>query len=238
MHNISWMYAGLLVVALTGEAGFSATSVQAQPPAPTLVQRIVDFFRSDAQDRRRGVISGSRPVDGGEALCLISPGDSETLWHQQPLVLLQGDVPEIGVQALGDSRAIPWTTAPTQTESGLLKASYSGTPLTPGMPYGLLIYQEQPGQTQALTLRIPFRIMPEGEERDRITAELNQLTTNLATNGADAEAIAQSQADYFLANNLPADALQALFAVSSPSEALATARDALVADICSEALVP
>ncbi|MGG6238393.1 hypothetical protein ACQ4N7_07105 [Nodosilinea sp. AN01ver1] len=80
--------------------------------------------------------------------------------------------------------------------------------------------------------------MASGEERDRIAADLEQITAELTHEQADAEAIAQAKANYFLKNELLADALQILFTVEDPSAEVVTARNALVTDLCSEELQP
>ncbi|MBD2108791.1 hypothetical protein [Nodosilinea sp. FACHB-13] len=238
MSNNNWILAGLMTAAMASNLGLPIAIAQPAPEPSLAFEQVLDFFRGEVRDRRRGQISGSRPVRGGEPPCLINPGDSETLWHQEPLFLLRGDISQIEVQPPGDSAAQLWDAEPTATDSGLLTAAYDGEPLRLGSPYHLLIYENQPIFGSVLTVQIPFQIMAAGEERDRIAAELEQITAELATEEADAEAIAQAKADYFIENELPADALQALFTVAAPSEELITAREALAADICSEELQP
>ncbi|MBD1874982.1 hypothetical protein H6F75_15955 [Nodosilinea sp. FACHB-131] len=238
MSNNNWILAGLMTAAMVSNLGLPVAIAQPAPEPSLAFEQVFDFFRGQVQDRRRGQVSGSRPVRDSAPPCLINPGDSETLWHQKPLFLLRGDISQIEVQPLGDSAAQLWDAEPTATESGLLTAAYDGQPLRLGSPYQMLIYEDQPIFGSVLTVQIPLQIMAAGEERDRIAADLDQLTAELATEKADAEAIAQAKADYFIENELPADALQILFTIADPSEELIAAREALATDICSEELRP
>lgn len=238
MSNNNWILAGLMTTAMVSNLGLPIAIAQPAPEPSLTFEQVFDFFRGEVRDRRRGQVSGSRPVRGGEPPCLINPGDSETLWHQTPLFLLRGDIAQIEVQPLGNSAAQLWDAKPTATESGLLTAAYDGEPLRLGSSYQILIYENQPIFGSVLTVQIPFRVMAEGEERDRIAADLDQLTAELTTEEAGAEAIAQAKANYFLENDLPADALHILFTVAAPSKELVAAREALAADICSGELRP
>lgn len=238
MSNNNWILAGLMTVAMASNLGLPVAIAQPAPEPSLAFEQVFDFFRGEVRDRRRGQISGSRPVRGSEPPCLINPGDSETLWHQKPLFLLRGDIAQIEVQPLGNSAAPPWNAKPEAAESGLLTAAYDGEPLRLGSSYQMLIYENQPILGPVQTVQIPFRVMAAGEERDRIAADLDQLTAELTHGKADAEAIAQAKANYFLENELSADALQILFTVADPSEELIAAREALATDICSEALRP
>ncbi|MBD2110331.1 MULTISPECIES: hypothetical protein [Cyanophyceae] len=238
MSNNNWILAGLMTTAMVSNLGLPVAIAQPAPEPSLAFEQVFDFFRGEVRDRRRGQISGSRPVRDIEPPCLINPGDSEILWYQKPLFVLRGDIAQIEVQPQGNAVASPWNAEPTATESGLLTAAYDGEPLRLGRLYNLLIYENQPIFGPVQTVQIPFRVMAAGEERDRVAADLDQLTAELATEEADAEAIAQAKANYFLENELPADALQILFTVAAPSEELVAAREALAADICSEELRP
>ena len=218
----------------------TATSEAAeQPPSSkSLWNSVLNFFELDKQGRPvyppgRGRVGGSR---GDGSICIVNPGVREIVWDSQPLFLLRGNVAEVAVQPLGAEEEDPWQAVPTATDSGVLQASYDGNPLQPGGNYDWEFYESLPDHSTTLALRIPFQVMEEGEERDRIATELEQLQTDLKTQGADAEAIAQAHADYFFANDLWADALQQLFSVETPSPALVEERTALVEEICLQEL--
>ncbi|MBE9157950.1 hypothetical protein IQ265_14100 [Nodosilinea sp. LEGE 06152] len=238
MSNNNWILAGLMTAAMASNLGLPVAIAQPAPEPSLAFEQVFDFFRGEVRDRRRGQISGSRPVRGGELPCLVNPGDSETIWHQKPLFVLRGDIAQIEVQPLGNAAAQPWNAAPAATESGLLTAPYDGEPLRLGSLYQMLIYENQPILGPVQTVQIPFRVMAAGDERDRIAADLEQITAELTHEQANAEAIAQAKADYFLKNELPADALHILFTVEAPSEELVAAREALASDLCSEELQP
>lgn len=60
----------------------------------------------------------------------------------------------------------------------------------------------------------------DGNERDRITAELTHLENRMKQYNATAEMIAYTKAKYFARNNLWANVLQEAYAVKNPSSAL------------------
>ncbi|NEQ32592.1 MAG: hypothetical protein F6K04_16580 [Leptolyngbya sp. SIO4C5] len=119
---------------------------------------------------------------------------------------------------------------PTEAaESDLLQATYSGSALEPGATYQWLFYFH--AEAEAPMFWRTFQVLG-GEERDRISAELDTLTAILKIQDADAEAIALERTRYFLAEDLLADALQEIFSVENPSAVLIETREALVAEIC------
>lgn len=232
----------VLTVSAAVMLGLTATAetLAQSPSEPTTVfQGILDFFRNDdAEDRRRGSAGGSRPAISSTSYCVVNPGKNDRLWSVQPLfVLQQGEteqVEAIAVRPAGELDPI-WSVPVTPTESGEFQIRYDGPPLQPGTDYEWLFYTTFWGETY-IDFTLPFQVMAEGSERDRITAELAQLQTELEA--TDADDSKQAIAAYFSENNLMADALQALFSIVSPSEDLLATRENLITAICSQPLTP
>lgn len=165
--------------------------------------------------RRRGL--GGR----GDALCIASPGQLETIWHDRPLFIWQGSPDQLVVR---DPQAQPvWNAAVASTEQ---QALYSGAPLQPGQTYD---WWMNPNGSERDYMT--FKVMAT-EQRQQITADLQALTSQLQFNSATSETIAVQQAQYFTDQELWADALQTLYAVENPSEALVQAQQEIVNDLC------
>ncbi|GET36992.1 hypothetical protein [Microseira wollei] len=149
-------------------------------------------------------------VRGGN-LCAIAPparlmGTGNAIWHDRPLFIWQGAAVRIELLA-SPSEEVLWSKNLTPNDT---TAVYEGEPLPAGQRYEWRLYRSDKDFEVIL-----FRILPK-EERDRITAELNQLQTQ----GATAEEIALQQANYFAKKRLWADALQEIYSVPNPSEQL------------------
>ena len=235
-----------------GFSMLSINSVRAEQSV-SFWNSILGWFNNTSDDapnqQGRGGIGASR----GD-VCLISPADSETLWHQQPLlVFASGSMRAIALREANDPDLLWLTNLPaapdplsTLDEASQLESAEDATPIRPFLiPYDgpqlaagdayewlFFIFPFREDITPTETLFIPFEVMAAGAERDRIGVDLAQLQTQLEAEGADPEAIAQARATYFLENDLWGDALQEMFAVSEPSEELMATRDALVGEIC------
>lgn len=150
-------------------------------------------------------------VRGGN-LCAIAPparlmGIGNAIWNDRPLFIWQGAAVRIELLASGNEEVL-WSKNLTPNDR---TAVYDGEPLQPGQRYEWRLYRSSEDDP-LVTL---FRILPR-EERDRITAELNQLQTQ----GDTAEQIALKRANYFAKNRLWSDALQEIYSVPNPSEEL------------------
>lgn len=200
------------------------------------------------QDTNRGRDGGSR----GSGLCLIAPGDGETIWTLEPLLILQGDLNSTTLYVVdnegaddedlvdgqtsdggGTEQADPFWTAPlTPDKTFVVIQPYGGDPLQPGTIYEQQIEGFALDGRVFSSRRFPFQIMPEGEERDQIATDLAHLEADLVHDDLDAEAIALAKAEFFFERNLNADALGLLFSVDKPSMDLAKTRQTLVEAIC------
>ncbi|WP_346290165.1 hypothetical protein [Sphaerothrix gracilis] len=150
------------------------------------------------------------------------------VWNLHPLLLWSSQAKVAGVRSVTESTVL-WREPAEIVEPGLFQVSYTGEALQPGEAYNWLFYF-QSGSEEPMFWRT-FQVLG-GEERDRISAELDTLTAILKIQDADAEAIALERTRYFLAEDLLADALQEIFSVENPSAVLIETREALVAEIC------
>ncbi|MGB3310497.1 MAG: hypothetical protein WBG32_02430 [Nodosilinea sp.] len=238
MKYIQWLSIGLSLAMVSAAVGLGdRATAQTAPVHLSLSQTVIDFFnRDDVEDRSRGGAGTSRgPGEqrASEPFCILTPGRNETIWHQQPLFVTNGPINRIAVRQKADDRTQPdnpeiWSYSPRPDADLLIVAKTD--PLQPGNRYEWLFYNSLDDNVIFL---LSFTVMPAGEERDQITTDLAQLEAELTQEGASIEAIAQAQADYFLAKDMPADALQILFAVEEPSADLVALRTETVETICS-----
>lgn len=212
------------LLGLTLSSGGLALASPAQPlVSPTGWRAIFRILRDEAEDRRDGRNGGPRPPN----LCRLTPGQGQVIWHRTPLLLWRGDY-IIGLRPAGQDQ-VQWPQETLSLPADVQAAHYAAAPLPPGQYDWLYLDAETPTQP---TLQQPFTIMAAGARRDRITTHLAILQARLTQEGASAEASAQARARYFLSQDLPADALQEIFAVSNPSQELLALQETLVQAIC------
>lgn len=161
-------------------------------------------------------------VRGGN-LCAIAPparlmGINSAIWHDRPLFIWQGAAVRIELLK-SSSEEVLWSKNLTPNDT---TAVYDGEPLQAGQRYEWRLYLSDRDPEAIL-----FRILPK-EERDRITAELNQLQTQ----GATPEEIALQRANYFAKNRLWSDALQEIYSVPNPSDQLKKLGEEITAYLC------
>lgn len=237
MMYLRWISIGLSSALITVAVGLgNPTAAQVPPVYLSLRQRVVDFFnRDDVEDRSRGQTGGSRtglPDDVTVDICILTPGRNEVVWHQQPLLVMQGTPDRMEIQG-GSLRTRLWDDA-IDPNADWVQAKVGPEPLQPGDRYHWMFYQRlSPSSDPTRVYVLPFQVMAPGPERDQITTDLERLNGELDQAGVNAEAQAQAQADYFMAQDLPADALQVLFSVDSPSPEFATLQAETVETICS-----
>lgn len=239
MKYICWISIGLSLVIVPATIGLeNQTAAQTAPLHSSLRQTLTDFFNRDGDDvedrsrGRAGTSRGSRDRLANERLCILTPGRNETIWHQQPLFVMQGLMNRIAVRREADltqpSNPDLWSHSPVPDADRLAIAKTD--PLQPGYTYEWLFY-ETASDTRP-TYVLPFSVMAMGAERDRIATDLAQLEAELTQQGASTEAIAQAKANYFLAKDMPADALHILFDMPDPSADLVALRAETVEMIC------
>lgn len=168
------------------------------PGGGNLYEDILDQLREETPNTTRRASS----------FCLVAPsGTNQGIWHDRPLFIWQQGA-AVRIELLASpSEEVLWSKNLTPNDT---TAVYEGEPLPAGQRYEWRLYRSDKDFEVIL-----FRILPK-EERDRITAELNQLQTQ----GATAEEIALQRANYFAKKRLWADALQEIYSVPNPSEQL------------------
>ncbi|NER83184.1 MAG: hypothetical protein F6K42_27250 [Leptolyngbya sp. SIO1D8] len=191
---------------------------------------ILDFFRQEQDDK-----GPSSPGISRGPVCPVSVAQEAVVWNTNPLLVWQGQsFPATGIREAEQSLPL-WTETATETEvdteTGLLQLPYAGASLEPGTQYEWLFYFRRISNPESPGLQVPFQVL-DGVERDRVSDGLMELQAQLEADGVDEETMAIARADYFIQNNLPSDALQEVFAVSEPSEALLETRSALLEEIC------
>ena len=162
-----------------------------------------DILNQLREENRIGVRGGN--------ICAIAPparlmGIGSAIWHDRPLFIWQGAAVRIELVASG-SEEVLWSKNLTANDT---TAVYQGEALQAAQRYEWRLYRSDKDFDIVL-----FRILPK-QERDRITAQLNQLQTE----GDTAEQIALKRANYFAEQRLWADALQEIYAVPNPSDQL------------------
>ncbi|TVQ07242.1 MAG: hypothetical protein EA368_14765 [Leptolyngbya sp. DLM2.Bin27] len=183
------------------------------------------------QDNNRGRDGGSR----GSGFCLIAPGEGEMVWAVEPTLVFQGDLKSAALFAAAAEEPF-WLAPISPTATFVATLPYDGDPLQPGTTYEQQLEGFRIDFSPVSSRRFSFQIMPEGEDRDQIDADLAQLDAELTQAGAATEAIAQARAAFFFERNLTADALGALFSVAEPSADLAALRSAIAESICRQTL--
>ncbi|MBF2015297.1 MAG: DUF928 domain-containing protein [Rivularia sp. T60_A2020_040] len=173
-----------------------------------------------------------KPKKGGSRgpICLISPdapNQTRIIWNTKPLFLWKGDIKKIAVGIPGNEEYLT-----TQIVTGTQNANYTGKPLEPGQTYRWSVFLSE-GEGTSPTMFVPFKIM-ETPQRNRITAELKLLERLQKNQGADAENIAVSKAEYFAQKGLWSDALQQFYSVPNPSPELSQIIKDIPNQLCKE----
>ncbi len=201
----------------------SRRSVAASEAMPLSWRQVMGFFWGSAEDKGPGRTGGPRPGD----YCLISPWDEQEVWSLQPVLLWKGSMQSAGIREAGTS--VSPLHVSVQMVDGVRLAQAS-TPLQPGERYDWALYlREESSRHSTWTT---FRVMDE-ERRAVVTTGLQMLEAELAGSGAAADEVAMNQAQYFLEQGLPFDALQVMFSVEEPSPELVESRQEMVERICN-----
>lgn len=232
MNSVKWIAAAIGGVAIAAAIAPMTLSAAETPSTWFSFGRIRSFLSGGPlQDSNRGRDGGSR----GSGLCLINPGQGEVVWTVEPLLVLQGNLQSTALY-VADGEEPFWSAPIAPTDDFVAKLPYDGDPLQPGTTYEQQVELFRLDFSVMSSRRYAFQVMPEGEERDQIAADLAQLESELAEANEDAEVIAVAKAEFFFDRNLSADALQALFSVDAPSAELVETRQAIVKTICKQDL--
>lgn len=157
-----------------------------------------------------GTAGGSTGVRGRGGFCSIAPATlgqtPTTIWHDLPMFVWDGSVSKVEVRPHNSDKVL-WS---IELEATVSFVQYDGAPLQPGQTYDVIITTT--GQTI-----LSFQVM-DAQARDQIAAELRELEARAQEQGADAESIAFTRAQYFAKLGLRSDALQEAFSVIEPGE--------------------
>lgn len=215
----------LLVSGLApGLAQVPETAIQ---PTTRGWQRLQNFFNRENPPPKGGD-RGSRPTMN---LCLISPQAGRPIWHRTPLLIWQG-YPTVGIRTQDDATVLWQATIPESsdpdTDIVIFHTVYSGAPLAFETVYEGLLYTIDPSSP---AVRVPFQTMEAAQYAEH-AANLAMVQQEVAAADPDEESLALAKANYFVEQNLPADALQALFSVRAPSATFSEKRSELAEMTC------
>lgn len=176
-----------------------------------------------------------RPLRGTSApvpssVCMISPDALQgkpniprIVWSDRPLFLWEGNVQQVGL--MKNRQTTLWV---QKLVPGKQFISYTGEPLQPGETYYWVVFEGDTviGNTKFLVM--------EPQERQRITNKLKGLEQEQKAQGANGEAIALTKANYFIQEELWADALQQAYSVEKPSAELLKIRKDILQQMKTE----
>jgi len=210
LHNV--LTISLLFFSVTIGQGLPYLSVQ-NASAQTEEQQLPWDKLYEKEPPRKEETGGSRGI---VELCTISPeslsGEAIKIWSDRPLFIWQGTLSKIEVRKRRSTQVL-WSHKIATNNNSIL---YSGPPLQPGESYDWVLFEDG---SNIPTFQVSFQ-MVSAEERDRITADLNSLETQLQQEGATAENIAYARANYFASRQMWPDVFQSAYEVKNPSEAL------------------
>ncbi|WP_448603157.1 hypothetical protein [Thermoleptolyngbya sp.] len=232
--------AGMLALLPTVALAAPTAQTQAELPQSGARRTFLEFFKRETEDRSRGEPGLSRGPDvpPDDNFCIITPGRREEIWHQQPMFVMRGRVDRMHLRETWQDLTQPApptlaTDRASPNAEGFVVVRFGSLTLQPGKGYEWLFYDTP---ADDILYRLPFSMMAAGEARENIAADLAQIEADLAQQGADAEAIAQAKATYFLEKDMPADALHVLFAMENPTPDWVALQSEAIAAICSFAL--
>lgn len=229
----------LSLLALTIQASRSSTT---QPQASGWRRIFEGWLSQEPPEAPRN--GGSRPIDG-EGVCWVAPFGmpaNAVVWSDRPTFTWQspeGQVTQLDVRVSGSNEPLVSQTisdehlildTPTPTYQLTLDS-----PLEPGAIYEWRMYRPVPSQPD-LEEPIPRFVrfeMIEGEERDRIAAELAQLGETLTEQGVEGEDATFQTAEFFGERGLLVEMWQTLLSQPEPSEELEGAIVDTLTSLCA-----
>ncbi|MCU0569481.1 MAG: hypothetical protein MUF49_23265 [Oculatellaceae cyanobacterium Prado106] len=191
------------------------------PAAPQLESRsLIAGWGSVFRRRNRRLT-----IRGG--VCAIAPGlvGPIQVWSDRPLFVWQGSAQQLNIRS-HDTREPLWTkTLDTPAEH----LTYTGNALESGKLYQWQALNENPSESDK-SQWFTFQVMPP-DERNDITVDLQGIETEMR--GETEDAIALRKAEYFTEKNLWSDALQVLYTIENPSEAILQTQRSVRSQFCA-----
>jgi hypothetical protein len=205
--------------------GRTGTSRSANPWGAVLRALTQAQDNKPPKDRRPPVPPGTAAPRGG--ICAIAPksiGTTTQIWNTRPLFAWTGPFKRLELRRVGSSQLL-WSHKIAAKQNRVL---YGGDELQPGETYEWkLFFSDHENAPVAATEQ--FRVI-DGQERDRITEELQSLNEQLKN--LSPEDKAKQRAQYFVQQQLWSDVLQEAYSVENPSPALTNMVKALPKAIC------
>ncbi|MEL7035364.1 MAG: hypothetical protein AAFO04_07065 [Cyanobacteria bacterium J06592_8] len=164
--------------------------------------------------------------DGGSRggpFCALTPFDETTdvvVWSTRPTIIWQGGLARVELYPHNRDELL-WS---ENLNPGEQQVQYTGEPLQPGQSYDIMFYESVDDAFPFPSVQITFKVMAV-EPRQQVTQELEELTTQLQSEGASEEIIALARFNYFAEKQLWSDALTEAFSVENPSPELQQLRE-------------
>lgn len=205
--------------------GRTGTSRSANPWGGVLRALTQAQDQKPSQDGKPPVPPRTAAPRGG--LCAIAPkpiGTTTQIWNTRPRFVWTGPFKRLELRRVGSDRLL-WSHTITGQQNSVL---YRGDELQPGETYEWkLFFSDRENSPAIATER--FQVI-DGEQRDRITEELQSLNEQLKN--VSPEDKAKQRAQYFVQQQLWSDVLQEAYSVENPSPALTNMFKALPKAIC------
>ncbi|KKD35675.1 MAG: hypothetical protein WAN66_00675 [Limnoraphis robusta] len=169
------------------------------------------FFNNEPPESQDG---GSR----GPALCPLTPVDEGTgteVLSDRPTLIWQGQLARVELYADNGEQPI-WSQDLSQGDQ---KVQYSGEALKPGQTYYLMMFETVSDTFPLPSVQVTFTVI-DGEKRQQVSQDLEQLNRELKQQNVSEEVMALARFNYLAKNKLWSDALTEAFSVQNPSSDL------------------
>lgn len=174
------------------------------------------FFNNQPPESGDG---GSR----GGPLCPLTPLDKTTgidVWNDRPMFVWQGQLARVELYRQNEDESI-WS---QDLDQGDQQVQYTGVPLKPGQTYNLMLYETVSDNFPFPAKQVTFTVM-DGEKRQQVSQELEQLNRELEQPTLSDEMIALVRFNYLAEKQLWSDALAEAFSVENPTKELQELRE-------------
>lgn len=159
-------------------------------------------------------------------ICPVVPQflNRRIIWRDRPVFVWQGNVESISVSDFAGHQQLIWQQEQIKNNNASVYVSQT---LKPGTQY---IWKAENG-TQSI--QVIFQVMGQ-TERDRITAQINQLEIKSASENSSFEEKLLQRVQFFLEQDLLLDAIQEIYHVSHPSKEIQALQKKIVELSCQK----
>ena len=214
-----FIYTKLLCLFLAALGVLTLPTAEAQPTSQlnNIFRRIFDDDDDDPPLISRG------------DLCVVAPATAgvgtPAIWHEHPVIVFKpGSIEKLALREEA-TNVVFWEYSPTAAATHVV---YDGEPLRSEQVYRLDVYLD--ADADSPTKFPDFRLLSEAE-RQLISQDLAMATTK-NTDAPPEVWDAIQRAEYFVEQGLRLDAIQALFAVETPSAELVTTQQQIIESAC------